>query len=384
MRPSELETLRAQCMRDPEDRQLWMRWLEVSRRRGRTPSKEDLQPHRSRLLDWAQDPKQSGVWLDFLFEPYGLSPVCDGAVLWPEALRARGGGSLALEAETGLPPSLKRREDGGEMVLVPQGGFSFGSPFSVDPTELPGARVYLESFYIDRHPVTVEQYKRVFGTHPRPEEVPLGWEEQLRHPSYPVVGVSFSQAEFFAREVGCRLPSEHEWEKAARGTDGRYLPWGAERASIRHANFGSRWERGRKADASHPLWQLRLAPVESFPLGASPYGVEGAVGNVWEWCEDPARDFDTRGSSSGPSPRALRGGNWRTSISRLSVLLRKAGSIQKRSRDVGFRLVHGLHSEDPLLSSHRGTVLGPWEEQEAFDETFDAPEWARRIFEDWI
>jgi serine/threonine-protein kinase len=170
-----------------------------------------------------------------------------------------------------LPPVL-RGKDTADMILVPAGPFPMGRDRRV---------VHLDAFYIDRTPVTnrefvtfveitgyrpTDEHAYRFLQHLRGGKVPPGLEQ------HPVVNVSWDDARAYASWAGKRLPSEAEWEKAARGTDGRKYPWGRSEPTPSRANYGT----------------LRggTTAVGSYPEGASPYGVLDLAGNVWEWCED--------------------------------------------------------------------------------------------------
>jgi serine/threonine-protein kinase len=169
-------------------------------------------------------------------------------------------------------PSVVRSAEGADMLLIPAGNFLMGRNKRA---------VYLDAFYIDRTPVTNRDFMtflEVTGYRPNDPEagrfVPhlLGGRLQKREENHPVVYVSWLDARAYALWAGKCLPSEAEWEKAARGVDGRKYPWGRAEPSKRRANYGN--ENGR------------TAPVGSYPEGASPYGVLDLAGNVWEWCED--------------------------------------------------------------------------------------------------
>jgi len=140
----------------------------------------------------------------------------------------------------------------GEMVLVPGGEFRFGEKKQV--TSLP-------AFYIDKTEVSNAAYAQFCQAtqHPLPGGFPAN------RPAYPVVSVTIADARAFAQWAGKRLPTDLEWEKAARGSDGRTFPWGSEVDNSR-ANVGTR----------------ELRPVDSYPSGASPYGALQMVGNAWE------------------------------------------------------------------------------------------------------
>jgi hypothetical protein len=148
-----------------------------------------------------------------------------------------------------------------DMALVPAGKFLFG-PGKVE-RDIP-------AFYIDVHPVTNREYKRfIEATSYRP---PKFWaEKRLNDPDAPVVGVSWQDAKRYAQWAGKDLPTWEQWEKAARGEDGRLYPWGEEPLDERSATFG-------RPDGSDGV-----APVLKFDRNTSPFGVRDTVGNVWEW-----------------------------------------------------------------------------------------------------
>lgn len=136
--------------------------------------------------------------------------------------------------------------------------------------EAPPRQVSLPAFYIDKLEVTHEQYARFLSATGRP--APVDWPGGKMPPKlarYPVVNVTWDDATAYARWAGKRLPTEAEWEKAARGTDGRVYPWG---------NSAAGRKVGSGADTKEHLW-----PVGSFPDDLSPYGVMDLAGNAWEW-----------------------------------------------------------------------------------------------------
>ena len=145
----------------------------------------------------------------------------------------------------------------GDMVLVPAGEFRFGQFKQV---------ASLPAFYIDRTEVSNAAYNRFCQATKRP--LPEGFPGS--QPSYPVVNVTIRDAREFARWAGKRLPTALEWEKAARGSDGRIFPWGNDKGASR-ANTGTD----------------KLEPVDSFPASASPYGALNMVGNAWELVDTP-------------------------------------------------------------------------------------------------
>ena len=148
------------------------------------------------------------------------------------------------------------------MVFVPPGAFLLGSEAPDAPEdEGPLRTAFLRGFYIDQYEVSHAQYKAFAPDH----EIPPGKEQ------FPVTGLSLEEARAYAAGVGKRLPTADEWEKAARGTDGRAYPWGNEYKEG-YANLGG-------TDG--------LVAVGSFPRGVSPYGAHDMTGNAWEWVETP-------------------------------------------------------------------------------------------------
>jgi formylglycine-generating enzyme required for sulfatase activity len=179
------------------------------------------------------------------------------------------------------------------MVLVPAGPFLMGRSrrdLLAEDHEQPEREVTLSAFWIDVYPISNARYALFLSADGYGDEqwwTEVGWEWKCRHhvqvPSMwgqegwddaeqPVAGVSWYEANAYARWAGRRLPTDAEWEKAARGTDGRLYPWGNDWPGPRHANFD----------------QLvgRTTPVGMFPAGASPYGCHDMAGNVNNWCAD--------------------------------------------------------------------------------------------------
>jgi formylglycine-generating enzyme required for sulfatase activity len=240
------------------------------------------------------------------------------------------------------------------MVSVPAGPFLRGSPKGQGlPEETPQRTLFVSAFEIDRLPVTwadFERFREAGGYGERGHWSEEGWSfverEKADRPRFhgdaawghvtgatqPVCGVSFWEAEAFARFAAKRLPTEAEWEKAARGTDGRTYPWGDE------------WEPGR---CSVRGGAQRAAPaVGSFPLGVSPYGAFDMVGGVWEWCQDwfalgyyqVAPDRDPPGPPTG-TQRVARGGAWSAPPLLNRTANRNAWKPSARFSNLGFRCV---------------------------------------------
>jgi formylglycine-generating enzyme required for sulfatase activity len=189
-----------------------------------------------------------------------------------------------------------------EWVTVPVGEFLMGSN---DSDEKPIHRVHLSAYQIARHPVTNAQYELfVMATS---YAAPEHWENGkilAGKENHPVVNVSWQDAQAFCVWAGVRLPTEAEWEKAARSADGRMYPWGNEPPTQELCNFD-----GNVDDTT---------PVGLYPKGASPYGVLDMAGNVWGWVSDWYDDKyysvspveNPQGGPATGESRVLRGGSW--------------------------------------------------------------------------
>ena len=254
----------------------------------------------------------------------------------------------ALAPKPAPPPSPEKTivgRDGLPMVLVSSGEFLMGNQAEEDA---PPHRVYLDAFYIDRHEVTNGRYlKFVESTrHRAPQHVVdpqydlwAGTTLSQGVADLPVVNVDWFDAAAYCRWAGKRLPTEAEWEKAARGTDSRLYPWGNEAPSLARLNFSRRWQ------GAHTL-----QPVGNYEAGNSPYGAQDMAGNVWEWVGDwydagsyaagPARN--PQGPSSGSS-KILRGGSWTNSADSVRATHRREEDPDMRNSDSGFRCARGAN-----------------------------------------
>ena len=246
------------------------------------------------------------------------------------------------------PPSPEKTivgRDGSPMVLVPAGEFLMGNQAEEDA---PPHRVYLDAFYIDRHEVTNGRYlKFVEATrHRAPQHVVdpqydlwAGTTLSQGVSDLPVVNVDWFDAAAYCRWAGKRLPTEAEWEKAARGTDNRLYPWGNEAPSLARLNFSRRWQ------GAHTL-----QPVGNYEAGNSPYGAQDMAGNVWEWVGDwyDAGSYaagsarNPQGPSSGSS-KILRGGSWTNSADTVRTTHRREEDPDMRNSDSGFRCARGAN-----------------------------------------
>ncbi len=222
-----------------------------------------------------------------------------------------------------------------EWVDVPAGEFTMGSDPAVDPDaydgEMPQHPVYVDAFRISKYEVTNAQYAQCVRATVCDEPRAVQYYSDPAYADYPVYYVSWFDAQMFCEWVGGRLPTEAEWEKAARGTDGRIYPWGNEFAESKcntsESGIGD------------------MTEVGSYPDGASPYGAMDMAGNVWEWVAD-WHDFDyykkapernPQGPDSG-DVRVLRGGSWLGYQFEARCAARSRLGPDYRSYHVGFRV----------------------------------------------
>ncbi|HWC51150.1 MAG TPA: formylglycine-generating enzyme family protein [Nitrospira sp.] len=209
-------------------------------------------------------------------------------------------GSLSVAAAADQPSSDK------DMVLIPKGEFTMGSNEHSDEAK---HQVVLDPYLIDKYEVSNARYKEFMSVTGHP--APAYWDDpRLSKPNQPVVGVSWTDANAFCKWEGKRLPTEAEWERAAKGPDGdHHYPWG-HKLDPKKANYG----------------QIvgRTTPVDSYPEGVSGFGVYNMAGNVFEWVEDwydpkyykESIALNPKGAEKGYNfanqgpVKVLRGGSW--------------------------------------------------------------------------
>jgi formylglycine-generating enzyme required for sulfatase activity len=214
--------------------------------------------------------------------------------------------------------------DGTELVRIPAGEFLMGSDDGPE-TERPQHRVHLDEYYIAKHPLTNAQYRRFLEAtgHEKP---PLWGDKRFNQPNQPVVAVTWYDAMAYCKWAGLRLPTEREWEKAARGTEGRKWTWGDDPPDVKRCNFGN------NVGAT--------TEVGSYPDGASPYGCLEMAGNVWEWCMTKWRESyqeDPDDSAEGEERRVQRGGAWWNDANAVRCSRRRRDHPDARDDIIGFR-----------------------------------------------
>ncbi len=256
----------------------------------------------------------------------------------PASAEASASGSEPIVEATLRPFQAPKAKDLATLITIPAGEFVMGSKAGDgQPDESPQRKVYLDAYTIDKYEVTVEQYAAYLKK--SGAEPPDFWERvnQKEDINRPVVGVDWLDAKDFCEFFGKQLPTEAQWEKAARGTDGRKYPWGSDDPGPLFANFAS---------GVSFSYNKSLVPVGSYESGKSPYGVYDMVGNVWEWVLDnyDKAYYQVASQKNPPGPstgdyKVIRGGSW----SKRPAVARSAGrmflSPNTRSNSLGFRCV---------------------------------------------
>lgn len=263
-------------------------------------------------------------------------------------------GRERAEALAALPKQLKNAADGSALLLVPGGQFIMGEPDQQKKVTVP-------PYYIDRTEVTNAQYAKFLAEaeksgdakwrHPdqpkgKKSHAPLFWDNKnldnknlgKAKADHPVVGIDWFDAYAYAKWAGKRLPTEAEWERAARGTDGATYPWGEAppQAALEYrANYFSAY---LAADGYR-----YTAPAGSFPNGASPVGCLNMAGNVGEWCADwfapvpKSRRLDNPKGPATGTARVIKGGAWNLAAASLRTYNRWQMDPTKRQASIGFR-----------------------------------------------
>jgi formylglycine-generating enzyme required for sulfatase activity len=229
------------------------------------------------------------------------------------------------------------------MRLVPAGPFTMGSSSGM-PDEKPIHIVNLPAFYMDKYEVTNALYKVCVdaGACQVPANTSFGIHGGVhgtygdpQFDNYPVIWVDWNRSKTYCEWRGARLPSEIEWEKAARGTDGRKYPWG-DVIDPTFANYGI-----NVPDKYNGIFGKTTA-VGSYPKGQSPYGIYDMAGNVWEWVADwydvyPGGDLSANSAFGQQTYRVLRGGSWNDDPDLLRTTFRGGNTPDTTVNYIGFR-----------------------------------------------
>jgi len=236
-------------------------------------------------------------------------------------------------------------KDGAPMSLVPSAPFKMGSQDGL-PNERPEHQVQLDSYYIDQYEVTMGLYRKFLES--GKYDSPPTWDDEAATTvgDRPAVGMKWGDAAAYCEWVGKRLPTEAEWEKAARGTDGRRYPWGHMQPFVDIANYN----RGMWVNETVTLVPV-TSGLEGMSVrhglktgGKSPYGLAHMAGNAAEWVSDwYDREYYQQSPEKNPTGppkgerRVIRGGSWSDLPPALRVTARFSAEPEFEDRTVGFR-----------------------------------------------
>ena len=263
-------------------------------------------------------------------------------------------GGEASQEESATQTSVAK--DGMIQLYVPEGEFLMGSSdenLDAIENEFPQHRVFLDAYWIDQTEITNAMYSKCVEA--AACSPPVSNKSQTResyynnpeYDNYPVIWVSWEDATAYCAWAGRRLPTEAEWEKAARGTEGNRYPWGNERPLGTRANYCDQncsfnWK-DQAVDDQHE----DTAPVDSYKEGQSPYGTRNMAGNVWEWVADwydeayytnsPERNPTGPQIPSARGKRVVRGGSWNNEAKMLSAAVRSFDFPTTNGNNWGFR-----------------------------------------------
>jgi formylglycine-generating enzyme required for sulfatase activity/DNA-binding CsgD family transcriptional regulator len=250
------------------------------------------------------------------------------------------------------PAETVDQKDGMVLVQVPAGEFEMGSSRAEDPQaseeELPQHSVYLDAYWIDQTEVSNAQYAMCVadaGACTMPANTSSrthgSYYDNSQYADYPVIFVSWSQAADYCEWAGRRLPTEGEWEKAARGVDGRMYPWGSSfdgtLANYCDVNCQTDWKDSRFDDGYGDT-----APVGEYPDGVSLYGVLDMAGNVYEWVADWFEPYHRSQQTNPTGPvdgldKIIRGGSWGDDPAHIRSSMRSRINAESWSDFIGFR-----------------------------------------------
>ncbi len=242
------------------------------------------------------------------------------------------------------------------MALVPSGFFTMGSNHT-GPDEAPEHQVFLDAFYIDTHEVAANDYAEFLNTVNHSKDYYLDnkygmliYKGRLQTrpglENFPINNVSWDGAVAYCHFKGKRLPTEAEWEKAARGTDKRIFPWGNSAPTPKRTRYFQSWTE----EKAHRV----MVPVDALPEGKSPFGLHNMAGNVKEWVDDwydreyyvDSSEYENPKGPIGGEFKVLRGGSWRDLGGFVYSSFRNNSNQKTRMDDYGFRCAKSIDAEN--------------------------------------
>ena len=247
----------------------------------------------------------------------------------------------------GIGSTLLSEKDGMTLVYVPAGEFLMGSTDAdtdAGSEEKPQHKVYLDAYWIDQTEVTQGMYAKCVAAGNCKQRACTDLAIYPSGDNYPAICATWNDAQAYCEWAGRRLPTEAEWEKAARGTDGRKYPWGNEPAAGTLLNLADKSGTGINSDKTIDDGHADIAPVGTYPAGASPYGALDMAGNAWEWVADWYGRFyyDTSPDRNPTGPasaqmRGQRGGSCYFQAARARTAARGGDVPDITYGDTGFR-----------------------------------------------
>lgn len=253
--------------------------------------------------------------------------------------------SFAEDRSSQDPVEFAAGKDGATMIVVPAGSFPMGVPDGDRDggrDEYPRHDVFVDAFAIDKFEVTNGLYlafvKSAGHRVPQNPKNPTRnlWQGDSITESLvdrPVINVDWFDADAYCTWAGKRLPTEAEWEKAAKGTSDRRFPWGNVEPTAKHLNYNQRW-----------IGEKTLMPVGSYEAGKSPFGVYDMAGNVWEWVNDwyDAQYYEKSPKKNPKGPDAgvkkvIRGAGWQNETPTVRIFTRVESDPMGRNESTGFR-----------------------------------------------
>ena len=265
--------------------------------------------------------------------------------------------TITLTPTTGLGSTSISERDEASMVYVLAGEFIMGSDPGMDPyfwgAESPSHTVYVDAFWLYQTEVTNAMYAQCVEAGscnlPKQTNTSTGadYYSNSSYADYPVIHVTWYQARDYCTWVGGRLPTEAEWEKAARGDDGRLFPWGNSYPSSSQANLCDQGcsNSGERVSALDDGY-AETSPVGNYPAGASPYGALDMAGNVWEWVADwhqvgyyANSPYENPQGPAGGERKGMRGGSWFNGVDGVRAVARASRKPNDSFYSVGFRCV---------------------------------------------
>jgi sulfatase modifying factor 1 len=252
---------------------------------------------------------------------------------------------FAVEQPVHNLAELPTSKDGAPMVVIPAGSFPMGVPAGARDggrDEYPRHDVFVDTFVIDKFEVTNGRYLEFVKTtghrvpqNPRNPTRNLWQGDSITESlaERPVINVDWFDAEAYCKWAGKRLPTEAEWEKAAKGTSDRRFPWGNVEPTSKHLNYNQPW-----------IGEKTLMPVGSYEAGKSPYGVYDMAGNVWEWVNDwyDAQYYEKSPKKNPKGPdtgtkKVIRGAGWQNETPTVRIFTRVESDPTVRNESTGFR-----------------------------------------------